>query len=454
LTSLALVLELHHPLAGPSDEVGSDWAAAAVSCYWPVLRALEQFAENPSGAALTLAISPSWMALAADFAARSAVASALGRRRGDGQIRPGLVEFIVDHWDGDAVALLRRLGESGAVELIPTTSSHTWLPSVAGDPVVARAQVKLAVADHARRLGRRPSGIWLPFLAYLPGLETTLGEAGLRFFGVTAESFLRGTVLPPDHLFAPLVTAPGVAAFGVDPEPTMRIFDASSGFGRDERYRSAAGKTRAAARHAEEFLECWSRLAESRPTEQGCRVEPISVASLSAHDLMSVWPGGTGADWLEQVLLRLPEQQGVTAVSLSGYLDYQPTGIVGRPGPSAGGYLSARPGWSDLFDRCRVAAELLAFALEDHQAFGPSECCGLAQMTRCLLRAQQVDWAFPPGFGIDPETGLARASIHLERFYYLAGLLMAGRPDPSFLDEPDRAPLYLPEIDLQSLATD
>ena len=29
-------------------------------------------------------------------------------------------------------------------------------------------------------------------------------------------------------------------------------------------------------------------------------------------------------------------------------------------------------------------------------------------MTRCLLRAQQVDWAFPPGHGIDAETGLKR----------------------------------------------
>ena len=125
---------------------------------------------------------------------------------------------------------------------------------------------------------------------------------------------------------------------------------------------------------------------------------------------------------------------------------------VGRPGPSAGGILSARPGGSDLFDRCRAAADLLTFALERRRGFGLLENRCVAHMTRSLLRAQQVDWSLPAGAGVDARTGLQRALAHLDRFYGVAGGLMSGRPDRRLLDELDRGPGYLPEIDLELLA--
>jgi predicted glycosyl hydrolase (DUF1957 family) len=73
-------------------------------------------------------------------------------------------------------------------------------------------------------------------------------------------------------------------------------------------------------------------------------------------------------------------------------------------------------------------------------------------MIRSLLQAQQVDWSLPPGRGITAETGLTRAQAHLDRFYAIAGSLMAGRPDRRLLDECERESAYLPEIDLDFLA--
>ncbi len=144
--------------------------------------------------------------------------------------------------------------------------------------------------------------------------------------------------------------------------------------------------------------------------------------------------------------------EGAIAVSLGGYLDRYPTGILGRPGPSAGGILSARPLGSDLFDRCRAAADLLTFALEHRHGFDALDRRCVAHMTRSLLRAQQVDWSLPPGHGIDAETGLQRAQAHLDRFYGLAGLLLAGRLDRRLLNDLGRGPAYLPEIDLELLS--
>ena len=219
---LALVLELHHPLPDAGAAVGPDWAPAAVATYWPILRALHRFAEDPGGSSMTLAVSPSWMALADDPTAQARVRVELEARLKDGAVDPSLHRFAATTCEGDALRLLRRWNASGAVDVIPTTASHTWLPSVAHDPVVARAQIGLAADDCARRLEARPTGIWLPFLGYAPGLESAMGESGLRFFGVAADVFLRGTVLPPGRTSGPLVTPPGVAAFGVEPSPASQ----------------------------------------------------------------------------------------------------------------------------------------------------------------------------------------------------------------------------------------
>jgi predicted glycosyl hydrolase (DUF1957 family) len=72
-------------------------------------------------------------------------------------------------------------------------------------------------------------------------------------------------------------------------------------------------------------------------------------------------------------------------------------------------------------------------------------------MTRSLLRAQQIDWSLPPGYGVDAATGIRRAMSHLDQFYELAGLLLSGRPDRRLIERLERGPAYLPEIDLDLL---
>ncbi|QEH36156.1 1,4-alpha-glucan branching enzyme [Aquisphaera giovannonii] len=451
MLSLALILELHHPLPGPDDVPGLDWASAAIDGYWPLLRAVSDFAGRPAGAAITIAVSPSWTALAADAGARNAVEIEWRRRdqEAPGWGSRGPVRDLIDRWDGDAVALLRELGESGAVELIATTSTFAWLPSLAGEPAAARAQVCLAAADHARRFGSKPAGIWLPFLGYAPGLESYVGEAGARYFGVAGDALVRGTVLPPASLSAPLITPPGVAAFGVNPAPAESALDAASGYRRDPRYADAAAAGRAAEEQAEHFVSTWTSLAMRDRGASAASDGPVSVAALPAHDLGRDWPA---AAWLGEVLSRLSSSPDARAVCLGRHLDLHPTGVVGRPGPSAGGMMAARPGDSDLYDRCRVAAEMLSHAVEHRGDLGPTGRRAVAHMARALLRAQQVDWSLPPGLGVSPEVGLRRAFEQLDRFHALAGMLMTGRPDRDLLDRLDRGPAFLPSIDLDHLA--
>jgi len=451
---LALVLELHHPLPGPDAVAGPDWASAGVDVYWPLLHALDSFAERSSGASITLAVSPSWTALAADPFARSLQRRELERRVRSGSADRGLLRFFAASGDGDALRVLRRWNTSGAIDLIPTTATHSWLPSLASDPIAVRAQLALAAVDHERRFDSRPAGVWLPFLGYAPGLEDVMAARGLRFFGVASDVFLRGTILPPGRTLAPMVTPAGVAAFAVAPPPAPEAVDPAVGYGLDPRYADPKSRGIAADDHARHFCDRWAVAASELPPGAEAPTDPVSVASLSAQQLARAWPRGGAFDWLAKVLQELTEggDEGVRASSLDSYLARNPVGPLGRPGVSAGGVLAARPAGSDLFDRCRAASDLLAFAIERRRDLSELEREAVAEMTRRLLRAQQVDWSYPVVGGIEPEAGLRRAQGHLARFHELAGGLMAGRLDPGRIARLRRGPAFLPDLDLEALA--
>ena len=142
---LALVLELHHRLPGPGEAVESAWGATAAETYWPILRELTRSADAGSAEVATVAVSPSWIALAADPIAQARTRAELDlradRERGgrDSEYWHALRRFAVDRFGDDLLTALRRAAESGAVEVIPLTAGHAWLPSVADSPIVARA---------------------------------------------------------------------------------------------------------------------------------------------------------------------------------------------------------------------------------------------------------------------------------------------------------------------------
>jgi len=455
---LSLVVELHHPLPAPGEGVDRTWGVAACETYWPVLRAVTGLADSGLAEVLTLAVSSSWTALAAEPRAQELAAAELDKRVAEAARQvdagvwlehwQGLRLFATERWGSDLLAPLRRAHEAGTIEVITTTASHAWLPGVADVPVLASAQVGLAAADHHLRFGGRAAGLWLPHLAYLPGLERTMARSGVRYFGVDAEAFRRGTVRPPCDVFGPLITRPGVAAFGVDPGPTLHLTDSARRYCHDPRYGHPALGAAAVVDHVAHFLDSWRNLVQHAPRPR--EAPAISVAAVSAHELGGSWR--LGAEWLEQMLRRLGDGDPWSATTPGRYLDRYPEGPVGRPGPSAGGILSVRPAGSNLIDRCRIAAETLADAVERRGELFATDRRAVAQMVRALLAAQSLDWHLPPGLGLGPEQGLARAQQWLAQFGELAGLLAAGRIDHARLATHEAGPAYLPDIDLDPLA--
>ena len=443
MIDLALVVELHHPLPGPGETAGRDWARASVATYWPLLRAIAELGERHVEHGLTLAVSPTWTALAADPVARAATAAELERQAAASEAGRDLARFVAGRCGIDAISILRQTQDRGVIELIPTTASHTWLPRAAQEPILAQAQIRLAADDHRRRFGQAPPGIWLPYLAYFPGLETTMADAGLRYFGVRADAFLRGTILPPNQLLTPLITSAGVAAFGVNPHVTVHLADPLQRYAQDTRYRDPGQAASLPAEQAAHFVTLWRETASRtiRNPDDGA----ISMAMVTSDDLAGEWL--SGPTWLGEVVRRMVEDSDVRQITPNRYLDRHPESLYGQPGPCASSPFAATEDVWGLLEACRTASETLANFVAHRASLCALGRRVLAQMTRDLLLAQSLD-GFATSPFIDKTTAaLDRGERHLAQFHELAGTLASGRLDPIAIARYELGPAYLPEID-------
>src|SRR5262245_46083955 len=94
------------------------------------------------------------------------------------------------HYGCDLRAALRRIADSGALELMTCAATHGYLPLMNGNRPAMRAQIRLAQSEHERHFGRPARGIWLPECAYEPGIDELLAEAGIRCFVVDTHGLL------------------------------------------------------------------------------------------------------------------------------------------------------------------------------------------------------------------------------------------------------------------------
>lgn len=234
---------------------GSDWLCEAVAeCYLPLLDMCDRLRAEGIRPGITFDISPVLCEQLAhpDFPAVFEVyctehialadgdASTL-KEQGNAEEMMGLsaywADWYADKWKmfdtvyhRDIVGALRRLQDSGDIEIMTCGLTHGYLPLLAEEASVDM-QIGLAVSSYERHFGRRPRGIWLPECAYRPaydwrtllpvsayavprrreGIEQFLSRYGLEFF-VTDQGAL-DQATPLRNCPAPI------------PAPGQRVFD-------------------------------------------------------------------------------------------------------------------------------------------------------------------------------------------------------------------------------------
>ncbi len=97
---------------------------------------------------------------------------------------------------GNLVKKLSKLAKSGAIELITSSATHSYLPLLRKEKSI-RLQLRVGKEEHISITGLIPYGMWLPECAYKPGLEDFMSELGYRF------SFFEGHAIQGGKAYSP-----------------------------------------------------------------------------------------------------------------------------------------------------------------------------------------------------------------------------------------------------------
>lgn len=493
--SLALVLHAHLPFVRhPEHPVfhEENWLFEALTeSYVPLLQMMHRLLADAVSIKITFSITPTLCAMLDDTLLRDRYIGHLDRlialterelERANENVRP-LAGFyreyfnrtrnvFVDEWNCDLLSIVRRLRDSGAIELTASGATHGILPILAKMPGAAESQIAAGCDDFREKFREDPAGFWLPECAYAPGIEKTLAAQNIRWFIIDAHGFERAR--PPAKLgtYAPCFTPVGPAAFGRNLSASRQVWSAESGYPGDPAYRefyrdigfdlsrdelgplanaqggftgikyyritgqgltkewyAPAAAQEAANRHAKHFVQ--ERIAEIDATGTDATILTIPFdAELFGHWWFE------GPIFLEQ-LAREAAERGLSLTTPSEYLTNFPTHQVLQPAPSSWGDKGHLDVWLD--DKCSWIYPCLHAAHGRMQILAGSRTRStdrervLRQLGRELLLAEASDWAFLIRNGTATAYATQRVRDHLERFNRLADSLERKKIDRDFL---------------------
>ncbi len=523
---LCLVLHAHMPfIRHPEhdDFLEEGWLREAIlETYIPLLWLFEELLEQGIRYRVTVSLSPTLVAMLNDSLLRARFGIWLERlcelaerevhrTRNLPELQPTALLYrrrfdrarrdYQDRWRGDLVGAFRGVAAAGGVELITCAATHGYLPLLNQNPATVRAQIFVAVLEHAACFGARPRGLWLPECGYFPGLDATLAEAGIRYSFVETHAIDHALAEIDHGVYAPLATPAGVVFFGRDPESTRQVWSSTEGYPGDADYREyyrdlgfelepealgvlahpmglrrnvgikyhrVTGPTEAkqpyvrewalarAAQHAEHF--CSNRRRQVAALAEQMQQEPIVIAPYDAELFGHWW--FEGPEWLGGVLRKIDESKGELELSTpSDYLSQFPEHQRAVPASSSWGYKGYNEMWLNgkndwIYPHLHHAADWMVELAEAHPRAQGLERRALDQAARELLLAQASDWAFIMSQGTVVSYAVRRTKEHLGRFRRLARMLRDRAIDGAVLSEIESIDNLFPSIDYRVYRAD
>jgi 1,4-alpha-glucan branching enzyme len=515
--ALLLVLHAHLPyVRHPDDEdhLEEEWLREAVlECYLPLLDLLERLADDRVPVRLTLSLTPTLVAMLGDPLLRARIGRRIERQgifaerevrrtRSDPSLhsvarfyqeRLGrLARLWRDRYRGELVPAFAALRDRGLVELVASGATHGFLPLLRSSPEAVRAQVTVGASEHARALGRRASGFWLPECGYFPGLDRVLADEELRFTFLDAHGLSDAEPRPLLSVHAPAFTPAGVAVYARDPDASEQVWSAEVGYPADPVYRDfyrdvgwdlpedalvplvGPGRPRRATgfkyhritgrgvdkavwepepafARAREHARHFVARVQERTGALAARMErdPLVVAPYDA-ELFGHW-------WFEgpaflEALFREAAAAGLPVVTPADDLQAWPEAQVVSPVESSWGEHGHASMWLDpvndwIPQALHGCAQLLAPFARLQRETG-IEGRALVQAFRELLLAQSSDFAFILRSGTVTAYARARVQSHLSAFLELVRGVRTGTVDPLRLQSLERRDALFPGLTL------
>jgi 1,4-alpha-glucan branching enzyme len=526
---LALILHAHLPFVRhPEHEhfLEEDWLFEAITeTYIPLLQMMQRLVNDNVPFKLAMSLSPTLGAMLQDqllceryLRHLNLLIDLAASEQRRNQNEPQLAElsrfyfelfvetrrFFVDEWKYDLLNAVRQLRDRGVLEIIGCAATHGLLPLIYQQSrEAARAQVLIGRDSYVDLLDAPPSGFWLPECAYIPGIDSILQEANIRWFVLDAHGLLFGKPQPQRAIYAPCYTPSGPAAFARDRDSSRQVWSAQQGYPGDPAYREfyrdigfdlplehlgpvARGARKfsgvkyhritgckkqkelyereeaekAADSHATHFLE--QRRAQIRQLDD---VDSIVVVPFDAELFGHWW--FEGPRFLELFIRKAAfDQRDFCLTSPGDYLQTHPTQQTIQPAASSWGDKGHLEVWIDknnswIYPHLHAAAQRMTKLARDFSVVGkalrlPNETAAgdahalqdrvLKQLARELLLAQSSDWAFLIRSGTAREYATKRTLDHLSRFNKLHDQFVAGELNEKFLADCEWRDNLFPDI--------
>ncbi|MBP5232280.1 MAG: DUF1957 domain-containing protein [Planctomycetes bacterium] len=249
----ALVLHQHLPFVRhPEYDVPLEeqwYMEAVVNVYTQLIHMFWNLSNDKVDFRVTLSLTPSLMSMMQDDLLKERVARhidqliELATRERDNSVgRPyhdtveqtlhrfWVAKEVFDAYDGDLTRAYKDFQDMGKIEVITCPATHMVLPLFKHFPEAVRSQIRTAVHQYERVLGRKPRGMWLPENAYTPGIDKFLAEEGIKWCLVNFNGLDEGDTRNHLGTNAPIITPNGVAVFGIDQMTRSAVWSRESGY--------------------------------------------------------------------------------------------------------------------------------------------------------------------------------------------------------------------------------
>ena len=505
---LAIVLHAHLPFVHhPEHEtfLEEDWLFEAMTeTYVPVLLALDRLRRDKVDFRISMSLTPPLLEMLAQPMLQKrytrylhkrielADRESANRKRSEQERKTArhycnrfleVEAYFRARYGTDLIGAFRELQDTGCLEVLACAATHGFLPLML-TPNAVRAQIAIGLATVERHMGRRPRGVWLPELAFRPGIDAVLAEEGVEYFLVDAHGLLNAYPTPSNGVHTPVRCPGGVAAFGRDLESSKQVWSAEDGYPGDGVYREfyrdlgydadyddvssylhddgirrnigikyhritgrvaldkkqlydhdvAATKAR---EHGGHFVFC--RQHQLRFLKTHIRGAPIVVAPYDAELFGHWWY--EGPEFLES-LFRTAEhvRSDFLVCTLGEYCRAHPPAHTAVPSTSSWGdkgyfevWLNDANDW--LYRHLHKAEERMIELAKTYAAEPPAPHmeAALKQAVRELLLAQSSDWAFLMTTGAATPYAEKRTRNHLHRFTRLYQMIRSGSVNPDYL---------------------
>lgn len=257
----SIVLHAHVPWVRNPDvdrSLEEDWLFGAVAeSYVPLLDALYQLRHDEVPFKLTINLTAPLLYMLRDRMMTRRSLSYFDRtiklceeevERGASTGFEELAEFYldrfqhlrrtyVDKFNCDLVGAFADLHESGHVELTACAATHGVLPLLMKVPESVSSQIKIGLSEFEKTFGFRAKGFWLPECAFAPALSHLLVKEGIEWTIVEEHGLTHvnnGKKIFPHR---PAKTIDGLRVFSRDNDASDRVWNATTGYPSDPRYR-------------------------------------------------------------------------------------------------------------------------------------------------------------------------------------------------------------------------